>query len=44
MGIFNLHGRVAVVTGGTAGLGRGMATALARRARIWLFWPEDRIS
>lgn len=41
MGIFNLHGRVAVVTGGTAGLGRGMAIALAGRARIWLFWPED---
>ena len=31
MGIFNLHGRVAVVTGGTAGLGRGMAIALARQ-------------
>lgn len=31
MAIFDMHGRVAVVTGGTAGLGKGMAIALARQ-------------
>ena len=31
MSMFDLHGRVAVVTGGTAGLGKGMAIALARQ-------------
>ncbi|MBS5522768.1 MAG: SDR family oxidoreductase [Clostridiales bacterium] len=31
MGMFDFTGRVAVVTGGTAGLGRGMAIALARQ-------------
>ena len=29
--MFDLHGQVAVVTGGTAGLGKGMAIALARQ-------------
>ncbi len=29
--MFDLHGRVAVITGGTAGLGKGIATALARQ-------------
>jgi len=29
--MFNFHGRVAVVTGGSAGLGKGMAIALARQ-------------
>ena len=29
--MFDLHGRVAVITGGTAGLGKGMAIALARQ-------------
>ena len=29
--MFDLHGKVAVVTGGTAGLGKGMAIALARQ-------------
>lgn len=29
--MFDLHGRVAVVTGGSAGLGKGMALALARQ-------------
>ena len=31
MAMFDFHGRVAVVTGGTAGLGKGMAIALARQ-------------
>ena len=31
MSMFDLHGRVAVVTGGTAGLGKGIAIALARQ-------------
>lgn len=31
MSMFDFHGRVAVVTGGTAGLGKGMAIALARQ-------------
>ena len=31
MGMFDFTGRVAVITGGTAGLGRGMAIALARQ-------------
>lgn len=31
MSMFDLHGRVAVVTGGSAGLGKGMAIALARQ-------------
>ena len=29
--MFDLHGRVAVITGGTAGLGKGIAIALARQ-------------
>src|ERR671932_200726 len=29
MGLFDLHGRVAIVTGGNGGLGRGMAIGLA---------------
>lgn len=29
--MFDLHGRIAVITGGTAGLGKGMAIALARQ-------------
>ena len=29
--MFDLHGRVAVVTGGSAGLGKGIAIALARQ-------------
>lgn len=29
--MFDLHGQVAVITGGTAGLGKGMAIALARQ-------------
>ena len=31
MGMFDFTGRVAVITGGTAGLGKGMAIALARQ-------------
>lgn len=31
MGMFDFSGRVAVITGGTAGLGKGMAIALARQ-------------
>ncbi len=31
MAMFDMHGRVAVITGGTAGLGKGMAIALARQ-------------
>ena len=31
MSMFDLHGRVAVVTGGSAGLGRGIAIALAKQ-------------
>ena len=30
MELFDLHGKVAIVTGGNGGLGRGMATGLAR--------------
>ena len=43
MGIFNLHGRVAVVTGGTAGLAEEWPSHWPGRARIWLFW-QRRIS
>lgn len=33
MGIFDYTNRVAVITGSTAGLGKGMAIALARQDR-----------
>ena len=32
--LFSLAGRVAVVTGGSSGIGAGMAAALARTARM----------
>jgi len=38
MTLFDLHGKVAIVTGGNGGLGRGMALGLAAAGatRLWL--------
>ena len=39
--MFDLHGRVAVVTGASSGLGAQMAKGFAKQERTWLFWQGE---